>query len=444
MTNFSEHKLISMMRALGVARSAEEDMAGLHGIKFLKAMNRNFWYGPYSAGDFTVKSKLMVAVLLNYKFYNGEFLNKEQFISKHFSGKRTAGEKAFNNISENLYGAIKIGDKGQITTSEDYEKALTPQLLANISSILATLSRKVDGTLTGTEKSKAHENIFGAALLMHRGWLINAIQERFHPRIFSYEKQAMIAGIYRDKETYTDGFKVLIGFIKAKIADISDGTFKKSNRHSNEAIDEMSGSGIYNSKRMFHELKWMMILSMLTTLLGRLVPLGDDDNKDDKAWQMWPYIISLRLTMEMYALYSPVDTYSIVGDPVAAGRGFDNLINLFSFFFSDEGSELVGSGRYQYKTKTVRALIKATPGVKGVYENLVSPDLSAQEKYMMSNLPIKLSKLDILKYGSIVNYGLDPYTERERIKKQKAQDAIRRRKERAERKKANIEAYKNR
>ena len=139
-------------------------MQGLHGSKLLNSIVNNFWYGPYTAGDFAVKSRMMIAVMSNYRLINGEFLNKEQFILKYYQGKRSAGNKAFDDISETLYGSFEINEDGLLAPKAHYKDVISDQVLNNLATITNNLGRKLDGTLTGSEKSRIHADAFGAAL----------------------------------------------------------------------------------------------------------------------------------------------------------------------------------------------------------------------------------------------------------------------------------------
>ena len=418
--NRVDNKILGMMRMFELARTNENDMRGLHGSQMVNTLVNNFWYGPYSAGDFVVKSRMMIAVMSNYKYYNGEFLNREAFMTKYFPSNRYDGDTVFDAISENLYGAFVLNENGMLKVAEQYKDAITADTVNNMSTVLNNLGRKLDGTLTGSEKSKLHVDAFGAALMLHRGWLMNAIQERFHPKIFSYEKQMMISGEY-NKENWSAALSIMFKFLGNKISDIRTYGSSAANLKLGTMKNNLSGSQLYNSRRILGEVKWLVILSVLTTILGQMVPLERDKSKDEDSWQMWLYIMTLRNAMELWALYSPMDVYGIVGNPTAAEGTLNNISDIFESFFAGESLDIIESGRYKYKTKLERGITKMIPGYKQIYEGILKPDLGASEEFMLENLPSQISAL---------KFFTNPYSKDEAAKKLRRREIMKIKEER--------------
>jgi hypothetical protein len=70
-------KLVMMMQMNQVTRSNQETFDRLDQSSTLRAINQHFWYNGYTAGDFTIKSQLLLAVYHGYKYVDGEYLTKE-------------------------------------------------------------------------------------------------------------------------------------------------------------------------------------------------------------------------------------------------------------------------------------------------------------------------------------------------------------------------------
>lgn len=433
--NRSNDKLISLMRLFSIARSNEADMKGLHGSKLTNFMASNIHYGPYSAGDFAVKGRMMIAYLANIKLYNGKFYTRDQFANTFYPSKRSEGYDIFDNIQENMYGAFEIGADGMLGIKDSYKDIINQEMILNASSAMNVLARKLDGTMSGAEKTRMHNDAFAQALLLHRGWLLNAISERFHSKIYDYEKQMLISGMY-SKENFSTAFRMMAMFIGQKISDVRHLNMKGIVSGKLGSIENRFESGqVYQAKRIMHELGMLVSLALITTLLGRLVPLDDEDpdkaKKNEDTWQMWVYVLSLRSTMEFFALYSPGDVYGIIGNPTAAEGSLNNISDMFGMVFDGSYDDVIESGRYKYKTKLHRAAIKATPGYKQYYENFVSPDLGAIEKFTIGNLPAFIPAMQMI---------IDPNTEAEKRAKKirKFKLKIREAKEKA-RKEAGLE-----
>ena len=171
-----------------------------------------------------------------------------------------------------------------------------------------------------------------------------------------------ISGQYRG-ENFSAAFTILTKFIGNKISDIRNNGMSEFNMKLGSLQDDMSGSQLYNGRRIIGELSVLTVLSVVTTILGQMVPLKKNDSKDDDTWQMWLYIMVLRVTMEFWALWSPADVYGIVGNPTAAEGTLNNITTTFDGLFAGQGDDIIESGRYKYKTKWHRSLIKMTPGV---------------------------------------------------------------------------------
>ena len=102
---------------------------------------------------------------------------------------------------------------------------------------------------------------------------------------------------------------------------------------------------------------------------------------------MWAYVLSLRLSMEMFALYSPGDVYGIVGNPTAAETPINNIRGIFGILSDGSALDYVESGRYKYKTKLYRTATKLIPGWRGIYESALHPELGDAETFYLDNLP---------------------------------------------------------
>jgi hypothetical protein len=309
------------------------------------------------------------------------------FLSRLYPDNRVNGEKVFDSIGDTLYDAFEVNKDGVLAVKSKFKDYVTDDTLSNVYSLLGVLGRKLDGTLTGSERSRIHSDAFASAILLHRGWLVNALQERFSPEIYSYEKQMMISGQYKG-ENFGAASKIMWKFLANKISDIErDGLKGNLNFKLGNMKNEFSGSQLYNAKRIIGEIGFLVVLSAITALLSSLVPRNAFGDKDEESAEMWAYVLSLRVAMEMFAVYSPADVYSIIGSPTAAEGTLENLKGIFGMFADGSYDELVQSGKYRNKTKLERAAIKLTPGYKQIYERAIHPDLGATERFLIGNIP---------------------------------------------------------
>ena len=399
--NRSDDKLISMMRYFGIGRSNEADMKNLHGSRLGRALAEQFWYGEYSAGDFAIKSQMMVSVLMNIKPYKDEsgkyrFYQREQFASKFYKGDRLAGLQAFDTISDNLYGAMEVVDgvlgiKEKYNTGE-YEGSISNDTLNYAAGILGTLSRTLDGSLTGVERSRVHKDIFGSMLLLHRNYLLWAVQERFHGEMFRYDKGMMATGMYRGKTLKVFpaiAFKVIMSKLTqiATLNKVKDVTGYNS---------KYSTSDIANSKRMLGEYAAFLVLATGAILMAKSI--GDDDDKRKESLDMWAYILLLRTTLEVGSLSSPIELWNLQKNPSAAQSFFQAAKDLYDMHSDGTYNSTIKSGIYKNKTKRFRSLTKMTPIWKNIYPSFVEPDLRNDERFIKSNVGSTYDLLDHIIY----------------------------------------------
>lgn len=399
--NRSDDKLISMMRYFGIGRSNEADMKNLHGSRLGRALAEQFWYGEYSAGDFAIKSQMMVAVLMNIKPYKDEsgkyrFYQREQFASKFYKGDRLAGLQAFDTISDNLYGAMDVVDgvlgiKEKYNTGE-YEGSISNDTLNYAAGILGTLSRTLDGSLTGVERSRVHKDIFGSMLLLHRNYLLWAVQERFHGEMFRYDKGMMATGMYRGKTLKVFpaiAFKVIMSKLTqiATLNKVKDVTGYNS---------KYSTSDIANSKRMLGEYAAFLVLATGAILMAKSI--GDDDDKRKESLDMWAYILLLRTTLEVGSLSSPIELWNLQKNPSAAQSFLQAAKDLYDMHSDGTYNSTIKSGIYKNKTKRFRSLTKMTPIWKNIYPSFVEPDLRNDERFIKSNVGSTYDLLDHIIY----------------------------------------------
>ena len=399
--NRSDDKLISMMRYFGIGRSNEADMKNLHGSRLGRALAEQFWYGEYSAGDFAIKSQMMVSVLMNIKPYKDEsgkyrFYQREQFASKFYKGDRLAGLQAFDTISDNLYGAMEVVDgvlgiKEKYNTGE-YEGSISNDTLNYAAGILGTLSRTLDGSLTGVERSRVHKDVFGSMLLLHRNYLLWAVQERFHGEMFRYDKGMMATGMYRGKTLKVFpaiAFKVIMSKLTqiATLNKVKDVTGYNS---------KYSTSDIANSKRMLGEYAAFLVLATGAILMTKSI--GDDDDKRKESLEMWAYILLLRTTLEVGSLSSPIELWNLQKNPSAAQSFFQAAKDLYDMHSDGTYNSTIKSGIYKNKTKRFRSLTKMMPIWKNIYPSFVAPDLRNDERFIKTNVGTTYDRLDHIIY----------------------------------------------
>lgn len=391
------NKMVSTMRYFGIMGSVQDELESMHGNRLTHTIAENFWFGPYTAGDFAIKSQMLVALLLEYKHYTdpntGEnhFYSRRDFINEFYPGREKDGATAFDSLKDNLYDAIDFNKKnGALSAKPGFESAFTKDMIADVMIKADRMASSIDGMFTKQDKSKFGYTLIGKLLLMHRSWLVLAIQERLAGTRYDYEQAEFLEGqylsVYRKVEGAVKKARYTRQLDKAINTDVAE-ALKAKLRHLKE-IEEMIPSRKANVRSVAFEISTMVLLGLLANILAYY-----QDDEDEKELEMeredrkksvidWAYLLTLRLTFEMNSLYWVGDTYSLIKSPTAATPLFDQIGNNIDLLLNPSaGDEIISSGAYKGDTKRFRALVKVSP-FKNLIEYNKMTDISDKEKYM--------------------------------------------------------------
>lgn len=362
-----ENKLLSLMQLNQVTRSNQETYDRLDNSVAIRAINQHFWFNGYTAGDFAVKSQVLAAVYHSYRYYKGEFLNKNEFIDKYYAGARKDGAVAFSKLKDTLYDAYD--KKGNVL--DKYADSVTVKLQNRITNKINTLSQKIDGNLSDTDKSAIHANMFAHFLVMHRNFMIVGIQDRFKGKQFNYNTGETEVGTYRS-----------VGKLISQ--QFSSGKFLAL-RQLTENYNNLEDYEKYNVKKVLLEIANILVLSLAVSTL--LIPLADSgDGEDDWAMQAITYL-AMRSAFEFRTMYNPFELTSLLNSPSAAMSSIDNIASMLKLLWIPNWLEggvfkAASSGPYKGMPKILKNFIKFTPA-KNIIE---ASDPKPKRNYLQNQL----------------------------------------------------------
>ena len=214
------------------------------------------------------------------------------------------------------------------------------------------MSRKLDGSLTGTERTQVHKDMIGAMLLLHKNYLLWAVQDRFHPKMFRYDLGIETSGIYR----WNNVRKIPQVWLNMII-----GKYGKANLDS-----KFEYSQVYAGRKLAKEMSWFVAITIAIALYGRLF-IGDDDDKIKVSPEMFFNLLFIRTALEIASLWSPMEVYNLQKEPFGAIGTINELKDIFNMISSGTYNDVVRGGYYDGKTKLERSIYKSIPGVKQYY-----------------------------------------------------------------------------
>ncbi len=353
-----------------VTRSNKDTYKYLDQSKALRALNKHFWYNGYSAGDFIVKSTMLVAIYKDHKLYNGEFISRSQFIMRYYPENKSEGNKKWDTMGETLYDAYRINENGVLTPKKEYEQYIDTRLENKIKNLSNHLAADLDGVLNDSDRAYVHQNAYLQLLFLHRNFMIIGAHKRFKSRQYNHMTQFEEEGMYLTPVRFLfDAFKSgNITNIKALVQMYKDA----------EPYEQ------YNIKRTILELSAIMALALIAVPLLNALADEDPDNwfTNEMAY------VALRTRFELSTMYNPLELVNMLNSPSAATGTIEQLSGIIKIlmipnWFGDKSAfSEVASGPYEGMPRFMKNAIKSTP-VKNLFE---VQDPRAKRKYMETQL----------------------------------------------------------
>lgn len=354
-----ENKLSMIMQYNQVTRSNQETFDRLDNSSVLRAINQHFWYNGYTAGDFVVKSQILLSVYHNYKFVDTDgfkgFLNKTEYINRFYPEDKVKGEEAWKKVNTILYDAYEVKD-GKLTVKNKYKQYVTKDLENRIKNRIDTVATRIDGNLSDTDRSAIHANAYAQFLVMHRNFMIAGLQDRLKKRQYNYNTGEIEEGMYR-----TVGRLLINSFKDGKLRVLRQ---LMANYRNMEQWEQ------YNVKKTILEISNALALSLAVSLL--MIPLADDDERKDDWFMQSVTYLSMRSAFEFRTLYNPLELTALLNSPSAAFSSINNAASMLKLlwipnYFGDRSPfSQVKSGAYEGMPIVLRNFIKLSP-----FKNLV-------------------------------------------------------------------------
>ena len=353
-----------------VTRSNRDTYKYLDQSKTLRALNKHFWYNGYSAGDFIVKSTMLVAIYKDHKLYNGEFISRSQFISRYYPENKSEGNKIWSRMGDTLYDAYTFDSDGILTPKKEYAEYINTKLENKIKNLSNHLAADLDGVLNDSDRAYVHQNAYLQLLFLHRNFMIIGAHKRFKSRQFNHMTQ------FEEEGMYLTPVRFLFDF------------FKSGNITNLKALVQMYNDAEpyeqYNIKRTILELGSIAALAIIVVPLLNALADEDPDNwfTNEMAY------VALRTRFELSTMYNPLELINMLNSPSAATGTIEQLSGIIKIlmipnWFGDKSAfSDVKSGPYEGMPKFMKNMIKSTP-VKNLFE---VQDPRAKRKYMETQL----------------------------------------------------------
>jgi hypothetical protein len=312
-----------------------------------KLVNKDFFFTNYQMADYVMKGNVTLAVYDNFRLVEDKFLSKQEFVDL----KRKEGadnkqiDKEWKELREkSLYTAFEAKD-GKLEIKEEYKKYVTGALMNVARNRIMQINHQIDGTISPHDKGALSRSILGDFVLMHRGWFLSGIDNRFKKEGMNPLTEEHEIGYYRAFGSFAKKFltEEATG-LKARFA----------------VWDTLSAAEKRGVKKTVMDLVYMQAVAIIAAMINAA---ADDDKEELNALQFSAYQMN-RILLEMKAFWSPSELLAIMDEPVVGARTIRELVNISEAF---NFSETYERGMYKGKSHGRRFWARRMPW-RNIYE----------------------------------------------------------------------------
>lgn len=346
------NKMYLFMEKMGIQGSPEEMFRNTDMNRLSRRALETGLYFSYEMIEFWRSSRIMMAIMHNYRQYEGKWYNEKQFKKEYPNGK-------FDELP-NIYDLSRVTMDGKI------ELPISEEDFLKLASRVKFVAQAIDGRLDKLDYAAAHQHFIAQLMTIHRGWLISGLYRRLKKKGLNVSTGDMEEGYWNTTFSFLGK------------------TFMHENRMQfvRNGLEEWNNLNDYekeNIKRMIYE---MLFASMATAVAIIFNGLADDD--DDYGKDVMAYM-SNRVLMELGAFVPPIivsELTNTLANPLVPMRQIELMFDFNDMFF---GSEEIESGQWKRFTKRQRAFYRLIPGVKGLA--LIRDPKSANQ--FLKNKPLR-------------------------------------------------------
>jgi len=259
-----------------------------------------------------------------------------------------------------LYDAYEVKNN-EFVVKEEYKESVTEATQNKIENRANHLNHILDGTVSVEDKADLNRSILGGFLLMHRGWVISGVDNRFKGGGYNYETGEYEVGYYRGAAKFLFNYakwSTSDGFVSALTGSMLQWS----------SLNEAEKRAVYKTA-----LDYVYVMSM--AIIGAMLNIAADDDKDDYATQYAAYQMN-RILLEMKAFWDHKEFIEMLKEPVVAANAIQEISEIGNAFAWGEDNE-IERGMYKGWSKAGKWWLRRTP-LKTLYE-LGVVDLGAEE-----------------------------------------------------------------
>lgn len=390
---------------------------------------------PFSFGEYTINARTFGMVMHSYRFYDGKYYNRREFINEMVSSGRMTEREARRTFNWNmqrhtLLNAYRVDEHGNFIPKDNkYGKAVNKELENAVRKRMQNRATNYNYIVPTTEKTKIQSHVLASFVVVMRTFMLVSFAERWRSyHDFQQEDETTYAENERSK--YANAFKEdnykLKGGFNFQSDEIMNGTFSgvvgilkhvgrylryakfcldnKSWNHSRyeesfqNKKDELnvSDQDLYALNRFLAEVLALLLIGTCEVMFHNLILGGDDDDY----WKNVGDLILVRLFIERLTMFNPNTVFEIINSVTPSKSDFDRKFKLFDLLsdlyvgFTQHGVnfdewERVNGGAYDKDTKVFRDFLHTTSsiGAHNLYKSSSVKGVKGMTKWYKSLYP---------------------------------------------------------
>jgi len=348
------NKMNVMLEYFRVIDSFDDIFDNLDKDRIKRITKEDLVYFGYGMADYTMKSNIALAVLFNYRFYEGKFYTEANFNLAKEQGKISPVEKYGDLVS--IYDMMEVRDY-KFKPKAEFKDTVKESDLLYLDYMITNLATKADGTLSSIDRAKIHQSTWGQLAATHRGWLIDGISRRWKAKSVNLRTGEIEVGHHRE----------LLNILHSTIMSPER---LHNLRHLLATYNELEPYQQEAVRRCLLEMASVAVFSIIAKVINNAF-----DDEDDENWKLEALAyLSNRVLLETASLslstplpgLQPLLPYTevvaVLNSPVAGTKTLQSLLDINDLLF---GNEEVERGPYKGMTKRQKFIMKQIPGIKG-------------------------------------------------------------------------------
>lgn len=354
-------KIAAGMRHFGMHKRGAESYKYSNRTQLGRLLSDNFFMWAFSLGEYTIGAQTFATMMHSYRYYDGKFYTKAQFIEHMVSsGTMTAKQAArhFNTKmqSNTLYGAYTVGKGGKFEIKPKYKSAITPEFERQVAKAMENRQNNAILKVSSAEKTQLQSNVLMSFLLVMRTFMLPAIADKFKElhdfqieddTVVSNSKQAQMAKLLQKEYSNRKGgynfqtgqieygttraaLNMLFGHpmrtLKYLMYRLHHPTINSKDAQVKQMRDKLgiSETDMYGLSKFLTELAVIGVISIISTIWHNNM-IGDDD--DDSYIDVLVDLLLLRLTLERITFINPGTIGDIITSITPSTADFDRKMH---------------------------------------------------------------------------------------------------------------------